>query len=248
VLFTCDFLASRAPSAPYLSEEGIGINAARFGFYQTKDGRDFLSRTFTIAPEEAEKSSAKGKRTITNPAEMERRADDAGVGDLYRDCVRALAPCFENHGTNKTALWFSGASEDGPSRRIILSLVPGKSSKETGLRYQVYRDRLADYVHTSPEVILKHLPNNPEDYAMFPAAPDDLRGWAGYIRNAQEIHNIVGLFTGRQTRSPVIEVAKDKKELRKTCQSPMAATIFEDHRVLLAMDFAAMHRMKLEGF
>jgi len=88
----------------YLSEAGIGINAVRFGFYQAKDGREFLSRTFTVALEEAEKTIAKGKRTNSTPAEMERRADEAGVGDLYRECVRVLSPCFENHGTRKTAL------------------------------------------------------------------------------------------------------------------------------------------------
>jgi hypothetical protein len=176
----------------YLSEAGIGINAVRFGFYQTKDGREFLSRTFTVALEEAEKTIAKGKRTNPSSAEMERRADDAGVGDLYRECVRVLAPCFENHGTNMTALWFSGASEDGSSRKIIFSLVPGKSSKETGLRYQVYRNRLADYVHKSVDELLKHLPSNPEEYAY--AAADDYKGWAGYIRDSEDIHRIARLF------------------------------------------------------
>ena len=66
----------------YLSEAGIGINAVRFGFYRAKDGREFLSRTFTLALEEAEKATANGKHTALTPAEMERRADDAGVGDL----------------------------------------------------------------------------------------------------------------------------------------------------------------------
>jgi hypothetical protein len=187
----------------YLSEEGIAINAARFGFYQTRDGREFISRTFTVAPEEAEKSTAKGKRTITSPAEMERRADEAGVGDLYRECIRNLAQCFENHGTNKTAHWFSGATEDVASRKIILSVIPGpgRSSKGTGLRYQVYRSRLAEYVQKSAGEVLKHLPPNPEDYTYCASAPDDLRGWPGYSRNGQDIRNIVGLFAPVQATS-----------------------------------------------
>ncbi len=186
----------------YLSEAGIAINAVRFGFYQAKEGHEFLSRTFTVALEEAEKATAKGKRTVSTPAEMERRADDAGVGDLYRESMRAFAPCFDNHGTNKTALWFSGATEDGSSRKIIFSLVPGKSSKETGLRYQVYRNRLADYLRTPADVILNHLPSNPEEYVYYPSAPEDLRGWAGFIRNAEDVHRIATLFAEQQKGTP----------------------------------------------
>ncbi|HEV2245045.1 MAG TPA: DUF91 domain-containing protein [Terriglobia bacterium] len=182
----------------YLSEAGISINAVSFGFFQSKDGREFLSRTFTVAPEEAEKTSAKGKRIVPSPAEMERRAEDAGVGEIYRQCVGTLAPCFENHGTNKTALWFSGATEDGSSRKIILSLIPGKSSSQKGLRYQVYGKRLAEYADTTTDVILKHLPSNPEDYAYYPTAPDDLRGWAGYVRSHEEIQRIADLFVTKE--------------------------------------------------
>jgi hypothetical protein len=177
----------------YFSEEGIGINAVRFAFYQAKDGREFLSRTFTVEPEAAEKTKGKGKRTVPTSAEMERRADDAGVGELYRKCINALVPCFENHGTNKTALWFSGASEDWSSRKIIFSLIPGKSSKEKGLRYQVYRNRLAEYAHTTADVILKHLPSNPEDYEYSPT--DEYKGWAGYFQNDEDIHRFASLFT-----------------------------------------------------
>lgn len=182
----------------YLSEEGIRINALSFGFFQSKDGREFLSRTFTVAPEEAEKARPKGKRTTPTPAEMERRAEDAGVGDIYRQCVRTLAPCFQNHGTNKTALWFSAATEDGSSRKMILSLIPGKSSSQKGLRYQVYAKRLAEYADTTTDVVLKHLPSDPEEYAYFPTAPDDLKGWAGYIRSHEEIKRMADLFVTRE--------------------------------------------------
>jgi hypothetical protein len=179
----------------YLSDAGIRINAARFSFYKSTDGREFLSRTFTVALEEAERTASKGKRIVTTPVEMERRADGAGVGDLYREALNVFGPCFDNHGTNKTALWFSGAIEEGStSRKIILSLVPGSSSKENGLRYQIYRDRLASYANTTADNIFKHLPSNPEEYANYAAAPDDLRGWSGYIRNLEDVKGIASLF------------------------------------------------------
>jgi hypothetical protein len=180
----------------YLSEAGIAINAARFAFYKAGDGREFLSRTFTVALEEAERAAAKGKRTVPTPTEMESRADEAGVGALYRESLEVLAPCFDNYGLNKTALCFSGVTEAGSnSRKIILSLVPGESSKANGLRYRAYRTRLASYANTTTDNILKHSPSNPEEYAYYSTAPDDLRGWQGYIRNRENVLGIASLFT-----------------------------------------------------
>lgn len=47
----------------YLSETyGVDINAVRFQFFQTQDGREFLVRTFTVAPEVV-KTSVEGGRT-----------------------------------------------------------------------------------------------------------------------------------------------------------------------------------------
>jgi hypothetical protein len=50
----------------YLSETyGVGINAVRFQFFQAKDGREFLVRTFTVAPQVVEQNRERrgGKRT-----------------------------------------------------------------------------------------------------------------------------------------------------------------------------------------
>jgi hypothetical protein len=62
------------------------------------------------------------------------------------------------------------------------------------LRYQIYRSRLASYANTAADNILQHLPNNPEDYANYSTAPDDLREWAGYIRNREDVERIAALF------------------------------------------------------
>ena len=51
----------------YLSETyGVDINAVRFQFFQAQDGREFLVRTFTVAPREVEENIKRGpsKRTI----------------------------------------------------------------------------------------------------------------------------------------------------------------------------------------
>jgi len=151
----------------YLSEAGIGINAVRFGFYQAKDGREFLSRTFTVALEEAEKTIA--KESGQTPLRVKWNG-----GQMMQAWAISIVTAFvclphvsRTTGRTRPPSGFLEASEDGSSRKIIFSLVPGKSSKETGLRYQVYRNRLADYVHTSVDEILKHLPSNPEGIRLF---------------------------------------------------------------------------------
>ena len=46
----------------YLAETyGVDINAVRFQFFQAPDGRQFLVRTFTVAPEVVEQGAGAGR-------------------------------------------------------------------------------------------------------------------------------------------------------------------------------------------
>jgi hypothetical protein len=47
----------------YLSERGVNINWVRFQMFRATDGREFLVRTFTIPPEEAEQNTLKSGKT-----------------------------------------------------------------------------------------------------------------------------------------------------------------------------------------
>jgi hypothetical protein len=47
----------------YLSERGVNINWVRFQMFRAKDGREFLVRTFTIPPEEAEQNTRRSGKT-----------------------------------------------------------------------------------------------------------------------------------------------------------------------------------------
>jgi hypothetical protein len=54
----------------YLSEtHGVDINAVRFQFFKSGDGREFLVRTFTVAPQEIEQNTKRrgSKRTVPSP-------------------------------------------------------------------------------------------------------------------------------------------------------------------------------------
>jgi hypothetical protein len=49
----------------YLAETyGVDINAVRFQFFQAPDGREFLVRTFTVAPEIVEQTASPGRKRV----------------------------------------------------------------------------------------------------------------------------------------------------------------------------------------
>lgn len=189
----------------YLSETyGVDINAVRFQFYQAKDGRQFLLRTFAISPEEVETATnraGRGKRTVATPQQMEDAASAKGVGELYRMLKQSLASYFRV-GYTKTTCFFSGKVSDG-SVKVICSLVPGDSSAENGLRFIVYSKRLAEFTGVDESTIEQHLALGWVEYEYYPNAPEDLTGWQVYIKNEQDI-------------SKFMDVLIEKPEIRAT--------------------------------
>jgi Endonuclease NucS len=180
----------------YLSETfSEDINAIRFQFFQNADGRQLLARTFTVAPEEAETNVKKrpGKRAPpATPEEMEKAASDAGVGNLYHRFVQTLEPYFRA-GTTKTSLYFEAKWPDG-SRKVIGSLVPGLSSPEKGLRYTLYSKRLAELIDVAEDQVVAHLPPNAQSWEFYASAPLEYKGWAGYIKNEDDVQKFAGLL------------------------------------------------------
>jgi hypothetical protein len=179
----------------YLSETyGVDINAVRFQFFQGQDGREFLVRTFTVAPQEVEQNIRRrgSKRAFPSAEEMANEALKAGVGDLFRQTRDSLSQ-YLGHRRRKTTCAFGANLPDGRRNSVVFSLVPGESSAERGLSYQLYSKRLSEYLGVDESTILSHLPPNPQRYEYYPNAPEDLRGWTGYIRNNGDIQKIVDL-------------------------------------------------------
>ena len=191
----------------YLSETyGVDINAVRFQFFQAQDGREFLVRTFTVAPHEVEQNIKRGgtKRTVPTPEEMAEVATKAGVGELFKQTRDSLSQYLQPK-KRKKACAFDANLPDGSRGAVVFSLVPGESSAEKGLRYQLYSKRLSECLGVDENTILSHLPPNPQRYEYFANAPEDLRGWAGYIRNNEDIQKIVDLVKKIEPRdSPVL--------------------------------------------
>ena len=114
-------------------------------------------------------------------------ATKAGVGELFREAVESLSR-YLRPKRGKTVCSFVANLPDGRRNAVVLSLEPdGESSAEKGLGYSIYAKRLAACLGVDENTILCHLPPNPERYEFYTTAPEDLRGWAGYLRKNQDI-------------------------------------------------------------
>jgi DNA-directed RNA polymerase subunit F len=191
----------------YLSETyGVDINAVRFQFFQAQDGREFLVRSFTVAPQEVEQNIRRrgSKRAFPTAEEVAEEASKAGVGELFRQTTDSLSQ-YLGHKRRKTTCAFGADLPDGRRNATVFSLVPGESSAEKGLRYQIYSRRLSECLGLDENVILKQLPPDPQRYEPWANAPEDLQGWAGYIRNDEDIQKIVDLVKKIEPQdSPVL--------------------------------------------
>jgi uncharacterized protein YeaO (DUF488 family) len=148
----------------YLSDSyGVGINVATFGYFRNESGQEFLARVFLIEPEQVEyktqtKSGSKRQPALTHK-ELEAIADQNGVGEIYATLVEGLRNLFDQTGTTRSSVAFKGRSQN-----TILSLIPGESSGDSGLRFQVYNTRLAEYLGISEEEAISLLPEEKEEW------------------------------------------------------------------------------------
>ena len=147
----------------YLSDTyGVGINAVTFQYFQEGE-KEFLSRVFLIDPSEAEyrtktKSPSKRKPPLTYE-ELEKIAEDNGVGKLYKKLLEGLSSCFDYKVTTRSSVAFIGFKKKEKSRMTIFSILPGESNAEKGVRYTVYMDRFTDYFEIDKEKAKAILPS-----------------------------------------------------------------------------------------
>jgi hypothetical protein len=180
----------------YLSDQhGLNINAARFHYFRLPDNSEVLARVFLIEPSEAVLNvrTRGGGRRRPNPTHEEVRAlaVENGVGDLYDHAVAALSPLLGNGRTMRSGLTFFGASGNGQGSVAVLNLFPRDSSAEDGLRYRVYRNRLAHVATLSVADVEGLLPLPHEDWTGEPNNPDsDYVGFQGFITTRDEIDRL----------------------------------------------------------
>jgi Endonuclease NucS len=136
----------------YLSREhGVNINAATFQYYLQPNGPELLARVFLLDPSEVElKTRTQGaskRRPNLTDEELRASADEAGVAELYNYAFDAFQAVLYIQ-RKRASIAFQGKLDRG--RRVVINLVPGDSSSEDGLRFQVYKTWYAERAGIPP--------------------------------------------------------------------------------------------------
>ncbi len=163
----------------YLSDSyGVDINMITFQFFQEEDGSSFVTRVFSIEPEEIEQrvrtgSSNKTRRRLSRQ-ELEEMARESEVQDIYKEFTENIVPIFDRQTTSKSSLTLKGSLPDSPN--TILNVFPGESSREAGLKFQIYPERCASFFDIKIEKLKEILPGDLRD-ASWEDGPMRLEGY-----------------------------------------------------------------------
>jgi hypothetical protein len=176
----------------YLSEtHGIRINAATFHYFRDADGSELVARIFLIEPSEAELSaSTRGtsrRRPNLTDEQLEELATKAGVDQLYDHAVRVLSQVLQRT-RSRSSMTFSYQLKG--SRKALIRLEPGESSRETGLSYKLYRNRFSEVSRLSSEDATAVLPA--ERAAWNEGYGPEYEGYQGFIVSREEVDRLAG--------------------------------------------------------
>jgi hypothetical protein len=114
--------------------------------------------------------------------ELEQLADQNGVGGVYQRLVSGLEEYLQKQ-TTRSSIAFAAMFDK--SRKTVLSLLPGESSQDTGLRFQVYLQRFMTVFGLSKDHALEVLPKRRESWKYYETAGADYSGFQGYIASSE---------------------------------------------------------------
>jgi uncharacterized protein YeaO (DUF488 family) len=139
----------------------VGINSLTFQYFKDESGRELIGRVFLIDPDEVQQraeasTTSKRKKRLTMD-ELTGIAVENGVGELFEAAVAGLKPIFNGMRRTRSDLNFVGKM-DG-SKPWIFKILPAESSKEEGLRFQVFHKRLAEFLRLDENKLIGLLPN-----------------------------------------------------------------------------------------
>lgn len=181
----------------YLSDKhGVNINAATFQYFREPDGTEFLARVFLIEPSAVElhsriRGTSKRRPPLTYE-ELENLAKESGVEDLYQHAVPAFGNYLQRHTTRSTIAF--GAHLEG-RRKVVISLLPGKSSVADGLAYQLYKHRFAALTSMTEADVEGLMPAS-HGHWEYGSDDPDWAGFEGYIRTPEEIDRLATALAG----------------------------------------------------
>jgi len=172
----------------YIVFEGLekGGLVKKMFFTDIKTGKARL----TGKQKEIQKQTRQGKRLPNLTEEqLQSIANENEVGEVYRHLLDGLTPLFYSRRPTRSTIGFK-AIIDG-KKRVILSLVPGESNSEEGLKFRVYFERLSKHLKANDDHLKSILPQNKKPWKYYEAAPLDWSGYEGFFKNINEANNFL---------------------------------------------------------
>ena len=130
------------------SQYGVNLNVVFFDYYRHGD-REFVGRSWLIAPEEVERKAitvgSSRKRALLTLEDLASLATDRGVGDLYRTLHEGLSRLSDQVGTTQSNVTYRWRTSTG-SRAALVSVHPKVSDASTGLMADIRVDDLARHL------------------------------------------------------------------------------------------------------
>ena len=142
------------------SQHGVNLNVVFFDYYRHGD-REFVGRSWLIAPEEVERKAISAgssrRRTTLSLEDLASLAADRGVGDLYGALYEGLSRLSDQVGTTQSNVTYRWHAPTG-GRTALVSVHPKLSDPQSGLMTDIRVDDLARQLGLDPNDLRAALP------------------------------------------------------------------------------------------
>ncbi len=171
----------------YLADMNVPINVATVQYFKGHDGREMMAQVFLIEPEQEKDQQGRGKPTLEQIREI---AIGNGVEELYDKLSNHTAGALKKVSPTKSGVSFKETLDSGKAQ-VVFKLMPPGSSKDKGLRFQLYSERLARIFGLNNDDIRELLSKSHSNWTLWPDAPADKKdfwsGYEGYFKTADEV-------------------------------------------------------------
>jgi hypothetical protein len=181
----------------YLSEKyGVGINVIQFQYHRHSDGTEYLSRIFLLRPEIVDsntqrKSTSKRKPNLTSE-QLQEIANTNGVGEIYAYLYNELYKVSNGIQPTQSSIGFRGKDVvNGAKMGVFFNLIPTQSSRETGLKFQIYLSRTAKFFDISEKSIEAILPKDLHEWHYSDVMLPEWSGYEGFFKTMSEAESFM---------------------------------------------------------
>ena len=116
----------------------------------------------------------------------------SGVPGVYAYAVSSFGPPLLHTDTTRSSIRFQ--SQIDGSRRVVLSLIPGDSSAEQGLHFELYMTRYARLAKIAPDAVEELLPEDHQSWAYIKNGGPEWEGFEGFLRTNGDVDRLANPF------------------------------------------------------